>query len=174
MAADKPVRGHDTNPAPLLEQAFSRIERERMQAIPILNHALRVETVGFQEWDGKWIGVLITPWFMNLMLLPGSGGQWPVVSPGTLHAWPLPHARMEFMAGHEESVGEYHFCSLSSAVFQFENQEAAHAVALAAMDTLMSPPKAEAQRAGPVRQLAENIDKPMSKRDFLAGRVFRA
>jgi hypothetical protein len=43
---------------------------------PILNNRLEVETVGFVNWgeeNGEFaseVGILITPWFMNIVLLP--------------------------------------------------------------------------------------------------------
>ena len=36
----------------------------------MLNPALSVEAVGFRPWDEHWLGVLVTPWFMNLWLMP--------------------------------------------------------------------------------------------------------
>ncbi|WP_059287489.1 [NiFe]-hydrogenase assembly chaperone HybE [Aquitalea magnusonii] len=63
-----------TTPAPQLEALFRDIAASRMQGIPILNPALQVEAIGFQQWGGPqgrlWAGVLLTPWFMNLLLLP--------------------------------------------------------------------------------------------------------
>ena len=41
-----------------------------MAGVPMLNPALRVQAVGFRHWQSHWLGVLVTPWFMNLMLLP--------------------------------------------------------------------------------------------------------
>ena len=54
-----------------LESAFERVRRERMIDVPMLNPRLAVQAVGFRDWRGGWLGILITPWFMNLMLLPG-------------------------------------------------------------------------------------------------------
>ncbi len=51
-----------------IEETFTHIQNEQMKDIPILNHAIRVETVAFQAWCGCCAGILITPWFMNLML----------------------------------------------------------------------------------------------------------
>lgn len=161
------------NPAPILEDVFRRIEQERMQGIPILNRALRVEGVGFQEWEGKWVGVLLTPWFMNFMVLPMPGTAWPRVERGNTHPWHLPLGRMDCMAGYEEEFGDYHMCSLFSPVLQFEDHEAARIAAQAALDAILGPPKSEESPPGPVRKLAENAVKPMSKRDFLTGKLFR-
>ena len=58
-----------------LEAAFARIHRERMADVPILNEALRVEAVGFVARGDEALGVLVTPWFMNLMLVPAAGSE---------------------------------------------------------------------------------------------------
>jgi [NiFe] hydrogenase assembly HybE family chaperone len=167
------VRNHDANPTPLVEDAYRRIEHERMRGTPILNRALQVEAVGFEAWNRKWIGVLVTPWFMNVMMLPGRGAHWLRLPTGTKHHWRLPYAAIEFMVGYEESLGEYHLCSLYSPTLQFSDQEAARATARAAMDTLMSPPRAEERVPGTMRKMTARMGKPMSKRDFLTGRVFK-
>jgi [NiFe] hydrogenase assembly HybE family chaperone len=166
-------RGYAENPAPALERAFARIERERMRDVPILNPALRVEAVGFQPFQGHWIGILVTPWFLNALVLPGTGAEWPVRNSGDAHAWPLPIGNCEFIAGHEEEIGEYHLCSLMSPVLQLEDQDAARIAARAALDTLLAPPASRGEPAGPLQKLQENAGKPMSKREFLSGRVFR-
>ena len=63
------LRIHDCDPSPLLEAAFARIEREQMAGVPILNPALRVQAVDFTRWQGQWLGALVTPWFLNLVLV---------------------------------------------------------------------------------------------------------
>ena len=57
------------NPASVLEGAFRAVYEERMQGLPFINPALSVEAVEVGPWNGHWLGVLITPWFMYLMLL---------------------------------------------------------------------------------------------------------
>ena len=68
-------RIHDTSPADAVEEAFFRIQREQMAGVPILNSALSVEAVDFQRRQGHWLGIVVTPWCMS-MLLPGSGENW--------------------------------------------------------------------------------------------------
>jgi len=167
-------RGHAGDPAPALERAFARIWRERMRDVPILNPALRVEAVGFQPWQGHWIGILVTPWFMNAMLLPGPAAEWPARNCGDAHVWPLPIGPCEFIVAYEEEIGEYHLCSLMSPVLRIEDQDAARITAQAALDTLLAPPAPKEEAPGPLATIAENADKPMSKREFLSGRVFRS
>jgi len=58
---------------------FDDIARTRMVGVPLLNPALQVEAVGFTlqaEGEGELagagvaVGILVTPWFMNLVRLP--------------------------------------------------------------------------------------------------------
>jgi [NiFe] hydrogenase assembly HybE family chaperone len=147
-----------------LAAAFTRIERTRMQGLPFLNAALRVEAVGFRPWEGQWIGVLVTPWCMNVVLLPGEG-EWTPLPPGGERFADLPAGRFRFIAGHDEELGEYHACSLFSPALEFADHEAARATAIAALEALFAAPEtaAPADASGPARL-------PPSRRDFLRGR----
>ena len=53
-----------------LEQAFERVRTERMAGLPILNEQLRVEALGFRDWQAVRVGALVTPWSINLVILP--------------------------------------------------------------------------------------------------------
>jgi [NiFe] hydrogenase assembly HybE family chaperone len=144
-----------------LAHAFSRIERTRMQGLPFLNPALRVEAVGFRPWNGQWIGVLVTPWCMNVVLLPGEG-EWPALPAGGERFADLPGGRFRFIAGHDEEMGEYHACSLFSPALEFSDHESARATAVAALEAIFAPEE-PAQPAPPPRTAP-------SRRDFLRGR----
>ena len=50
--------------------------RERMAGVPILNPALSVQTVDFSPWRGHWLGALVTPWFINLVVMPLDPAAW--------------------------------------------------------------------------------------------------
>jgi [NiFe] hydrogenase assembly HybE family chaperone len=120
-----------------LESAFNRIWKQRMTDVPMLNPALVVEAVGFREWQGHSLGVMITPWFMNLMLLPGDGDDWSALPSGAIEVHAFPSGRYEFIVGDEDEIGAYQMCSLFSPVFEFADHEAAVATAIAVMDAVM-------------------------------------
>ncbi len=65
-------RIHQSSPADAVEEAFFRIQREQMADVPILNPALSVAAVDFQRWQGHWLGIVVTPWCMSALLVPGS------------------------------------------------------------------------------------------------------
>ncbi len=153
--------------------AFERVQRERMAGLPFVNEALRVEVVGLRRWRGLWLGVLVTPWFMNLLLLPGDGAaegdevpaQWPSVRTGEYAPFAFPAAVLSFLAGREGEAGEYLSCSLFSPVFEFADQATARATAEACLVALFDP--ASGQPAAPPLSAAPAS---ASKRDFLRGR----
>lgn len=143
-----------------LARAFERIERTRMQGLPFLNPALRVEAVGFRAWNGQQVGILLTPWCMNLVLLPGEG-EWTPLPQGGERFADLPGGRFRFIAGHDEEAGEYHACSLFSPALEFTDHASARATAVAALEAVFDAGEAAA-KAAPART---------SRRDFLRGRI---
>jgi len=147
-----------------VQATFERVQRERMAGLPLLNEALRVELIGLRRWRGLWLGVLITPWFINLLLLPGDGqaddeevaARWPAVRPGEYAQFAFPAGVLGFLAGREGELGEYLSCSLFSPVFEFADHDIARQTAEAGGRPAAEPPAVEPVQVG--------------KRDFLRGR----
>ena len=175
------------NPAARLEAAFRAIYEERMQDLPFINPALSVEAVDVLPWNGHWLGVLITPWFMNLMLLPGSDKTWPALRRGEKCEQSFPAGVFEFIAGRQDALGEYLACSLFSPMFEFADHETARLTASAAraalfdasnleqIDIALQPRVAEHEdqktpedgAAGPLNVLQQTLNAPISRRGFL-------
>ncbi len=121
-----------------LEKTYARIQKERMRDMPLLNRKLRVEAVGFRDWGAhSAIGVLVTPWFMNLMLVSTEREAWGDLPVGGKVQHPFPSGRYEFIVGEEARIGRYQMCSLFSPMFEFEDQAAAVATADAVMSALL-------------------------------------
>jgi [NiFe] hydrogenase assembly HybE family chaperone len=120
-----------------IERVFRRIESEQMQGIPLLNPALQVETVGFQTYKGRIVGVVITPWMMNLLLLPAEGEDWSDLKLGDKTYHRLPANEFRFMVNEIDVIGICQTHSLYSPMHEFMNQEHAVAAAESFMQTLM-------------------------------------
>ena len=135
-----PTCDSDTHPAARVAAAFERIARERMADVPLCNRALAVESVGFRRWNGLWVGVLVTPWAMNLMLLPAGHAAFAPLAVGQVRAWDLPSGAYEFMGGDAPGVGPFHCCALFSPMNDFATQGEARATAAAVMDTVLAAP----------------------------------
>ncbi|HZV55853.1 MAG TPA: [NiFe]-hydrogenase assembly chaperone HybE [Rhodocyclaceae bacterium] len=155
------VRVHAGNPAPQVEAAFRRIEKERMAGLPFLNPALRVEAVGFDLHEGQWLGVVVTPWAMSLLLVPGAEDGWVSAPEGRRLMIDYPAGKFAFLGGHEDEIGEYLSCPLMTSMAQFIDQETARLTALGSLHALMRNPDAE--------PVAETPPSPARRRFFLHG-----
>jgi len=136
----------------ILEQTFNAILQTRMQGVPVLNQALAVEALGFVRIHAEWTGILITPWFMNLLLLPTNASEWIANTPGNKFEYAFPYGVFEFTIAHKTQLGCYAQCSLFSPMFQFQNQDDARNAAQAAFQALLTAPK-------------------LSRRDLLRGHI---
>jgi hydrogenase-1 operon protein HyaF len=119
-----------------VEATFAMIASTRMAGVPVMNPALGVAMRGMCRHGGHDMGVLVTPWFMNLMAFPVEAG-----SPGRVGekaSLALPSGAYEAIRGHEDELGSYWAVSLFSPMDQFADMDAALATADAAMAELMT------------------------------------
>lgn len=148
------------NPSAQLVAVFADIAATRMAGLPICNAALHVEAIGFQRRpDGHWAGILITPWGINLLCLPGEADSWPNLPACAKHPWQFPSGEYEFTVADEARIGNYHLCSLFSPALEFPSQEQARLTALATAHALFAEPMAESPAAV--------VPRPSGRRAFL-------
>jgi [NiFe] hydrogenase assembly HybE family chaperone len=140
------------NRVPALEQAF-RAVATRMNGLPVCNPALQVECVGFRPWEGKILGVIITPWAVNLLILPDGDPAYRELGADERQSWEFPCGHIDFLGGQGTGCGPMQTCSLFSPAFEFPDQAAAVATARAAIEGLFEPDR-----------------NAMSRRGFLTGR----
>jgi len=141
-------QGWPHDPSFELEAVYGLIHATRMQGIPILNPAIRVQAVGFRPYQGWWVGTLITPWFINLMILPGDAPL-PASQPGEEVLVVLPEGAMPFIPGHEAAIGPYLMCSLFSPLPQFADHDSARDTAQEVLRLLFEVPPPPAAPSGP-------------------------
>jgi [NiFe] hydrogenase assembly HybE family chaperone len=168
LQADRP------SPAAALQQAFRSVLEEQMRDMPMLNPALCVEAVGFRPWSDHWLGILVTPWFMNLVLMPRVTAKWQAIGERESRHHVFPAGVFEFIGGRDAALGDYQACSLFSPMFEFADQRQAHDTAVAALAALFDVASRESPQAG-VPRSGETPAAPakamplLSKRDFLLG-----
>lgn len=151
-----------------LQAAFAALHRDRMQDVPILNGRLRVACIGMRACDEGWLAALVTPWFINLMLLPASAEAaeaWRGIDLGAKSLHRFPAGRFEFIMGELAEIGRYRMCSLFSPVLEFEDQAAAELTAAAALDALFDAEhgedaEARASDAVPAEEAAAVVPAP--------------
>lgn len=155
-----------------LVAAFERIAATRMAGLPLNNPALRVQGVGFRRHEeGCLIGVLITPWAINLVMLATTPSGELHLAADCRRDWDFPSGCYEFMGGEEPECGAYQFCSLFSPAFDFPDQDSAVATANEIMLGLFAEAQAD---PGPQREAARMagrsvLEIPTTRRGFLQG-----
>lgn len=139
----------------LFEATFRDVHQGKMRDVPLLNPALSVQAVGFRPHPLGTIGILLTPWFMNVVLVPGEPIDEPV---GARRIVAFGSGAYEFVVARRPETGAYLACSLFSPVHEFNTQLVAIEVALAALDAIDKPEhREEGARSAEIRaaRLAE-------------------
>lgn len=127
----------------------------RMTGLPIHNPALSVDLRGFGPWNKRLLGVVVTPWSMNLTLLPAADdpAAWDHLNHGAEIDHELPCGRIRFVVARSEDTGlVWQACSLFSPMTDFADMEGAQATADAVLDQVLTPVDVETapvpERAG--------------------------
>ena len=149
--------------ASLLEACYRRIGEHSMRDLPVYNDALVVEAVGFRAHGDALAGILITPWFMNLILQPLDGSL-ASRRPGSSISHAFPVGVIDFNVGDIDGIGRIASCSLFSPMFEFGTMEQARATAEAAFVEILLPPAA---RERPAAKVVAAVD----RRRFLRGEL---
>ena len=128
-----------------LESVFRQIAATRMAGVPLLHPRLQVQAVGFEAHAGVACGVLVTPWFMNLLRLPldDSVEMLKPLQKGERDVGPR---CFEFIGAHEPGIGAFEASSLFSPMFEFEDQAAAVATAHEVLGLLRPAPAVPSRR----------------------------
>lgn len=133
---------------------FTEVFHAKMRDLPMVNQALHVQAVGFQPHEGGYLGILVTPWFMNLVFLPGPDRA--ALKVGAKEVLVFPSGEYEFMHAAREMVGPYMACALFSPMGDFTSQLQAVDVARAAMGELFKAEnREETYRAADIRARRE-------------------
>lgn len=130
-----------------LVTSFERIARDSMCGLPFYNDALAVEAVGFERFGDGWLGVLVTPWFMNLVLLSERPIPYSEAANGKKRTAELPGGPVMLLCGGTEDVGMFDAHSIASSMAVYKSQDQARAAARQALLRLRTPPQAEPARA---------------------------
>lgn len=152
-----------TSPQDAVQAHFDTVWRAAMQGLPFVNDALQVRAQRFERIDGDWLGGLVTPWCVQLMLLPGGGTLWADVSAGTRSAVSLPVGMLPFIADASDGMlPAFQYFPLLNSVSGLPDMASAEAVIHDALAAALTP------SAPPPEPAAPQID--TSRRRFLRGK----
>ncbi|MCS3833018.1 [NiFe] hydrogenase assembly HybE family chaperone [Aeromonas veronii] len=140
--------GFASDPAPLLVAQYERIAREEMQALPFY-HASMPIVAECTLFEGQWLGCVLTPWMLSVVVLPGPDQLWPVRSSSDRLALQLPCGNMTFMVGELPETGQLLACSLMSPLDPHLGAGEGRALVSSTLKMLLSLP---------VQQVAGGVD----------------
>ena len=144
----KPSDDSDDHPrVQALIGLFQRIDAG-MRDIPIYNEKIAIEAIGFRPFgEGELLGVVLTPWFMNMIMLPVEPVPMEMAEIGRTVSLELPAGKRAFVVGGDEAIGLYKAHSLHSPVLNFTLPGQAQAEARRMLALLMTPPDVTAETA---------------------------
>lgn len=131
--------------------AYYRTVAGCMVGLPVCNPALAVELRGWQDVGGiGGVGVLITPWCMNLFWQPLPDAKLP--GKGELALLSLPSGDYECTLHEDPVLGRFASASLCSPMQDFANQAGVQAVADEVLKLVFvePPPALEPKSAPPL------------------------
>ena len=157
-----------------LEAVYRRVHATAMRDVPVCNDALAVEAVGLAPWRHGWLGILITPWFINLVYLPGPepGADWDGFQPGDKAVYAFPAGRFDFVKAEVEGLGRLQSCSLFSPVQEFADQATARLTAQEALKALNDADNVEDLDGTPLLAEEPQSDSRRPRREGMTRRGF--
>jgi [NiFe] hydrogenase assembly HybE family chaperone len=142
-----------------LIELFQRIDAG-MRDLPIYNEKVAIEAIGFRPFDeAELLGVVLTPWFMNMITLPIEPAPMTMAAIGRTVSIELPAGKRAFVVGGDEMVGLYRAHSLHSPVLNFTLPGQARAEAKRILAMLMTPSAAAAEPAAKNSAGASGLDR---------------
>lgn len=141
LPAAQPVSDHPRVAA--LVAAYAAADAA-MRDLPIYNPVLAVEGTAFYPVEGEGLlGILITPWFMNLVILPETTVPFDPARCGASRKVALPGGPRAFRAAGDAGLGTIWTASLHSPMDVFHSPAQARAEARLRLAEALTPPVAD-------------------------------
>lgn len=131
--AAPPVMVHDIDPSAFLVAHYQELWEQGELEMAAINPALAIEAVGFVRYQGDWLGVIVTPWFLRLFLMPGGGSLWGDIPVGQTRYLSLPGESMPFVADAASQFGPFQYATLLEPTSLIADMAAARRMALRVM-----------------------------------------
>lgn len=138
-----PLEGMEAKIAALLA-VYRRVWLEDMAETLICNPALEVAAAGFRPFGPGWAGAVVSPWFLNVVLIPADPNCWAGLRDGDEAPETLPAGGFNFNAARVGALGTIKTLAVVSAMNVFAGQAEALAAADLALSQLFPPPQAAA------------------------------
>lgn len=136
--------GFDRSPHHEVQHAFMAIAAGEMQGLPFVHPQMPVYVTPFTLFETQWLGGVLTPWMLSLLIYPGPQQRWPARRVGERLGLQLPYGEMTFTVGELPSLGQYLSCSLMSPLTRDLSAQQGIALADNCLKMALSLPVADA------------------------------
>ena len=107
------IDGFEENPTDIFLAEMQNIVPE-MQDLPFYHKGIECFCPKFVLFEEQWIGTVLTPWMISVVILPGPQQQWEPRELGDKLTVQLPYKALTFTVSGVENVPQYLSCSLLS------------------------------------------------------------
>ncbi|MBS9781269.1 MAG: [NiFe]-hydrogenase assembly chaperone HybE [Gammaproteobacteria bacterium] len=163
MMTETPQSNQQPSRVQHLQQRVTHIANNEMADLPLNRDGITVEALHFSRWQEGLLGILVTPWTMNLTYLP-TVFQTQTQAIGTKQGYQFGDNHLEFITAYDEELGQYQVCSLESPIVSFSTQSEAQLIAKMIIDNLLNPQPASENTTKKSQQI-------ISRRAFLRGKL---
>lgn len=109
------VQGFAQDPSALFQSAMQQVAQE-MQDLPFYRQHIECYCPKFVLFEQQWIGTVVTPWMLSVVILPGKDQEWESREIGDKLSVQLPYKTLTFTVSGMETIPQYLSCSLHSPI----------------------------------------------------------
>lgn len=156
------------DPSELIAAHYAQVWESSAAPAGEINPALQVAVVEFVRCRGDWLGAVVAPWAIHLILINGGGSLWGDIPQGQRRYLDLPGGTLAFVADGDPEIGVWQYASLIDSVVPVSDMNAARLIASDGLRLALGrsaeagdqpvEPKAPVSRRGFLRRLAGKRD----------------
>lgn len=138
------LSGFLASPHDEVQAAFRQIAEGEMQSLAFVHPEMPVYVTPFSLFEGQWLGCVLTPWMLSLLIIPGPHQRWLRRNISERLGLKLPYGEMTFITGELPALGQYLSCSLLSPLPRELDAEQGQSLAQDCLKMALSLPVADA------------------------------
>lgn len=138
------ISGFDASPHGEMQAALVPVAAGEMHDLPFVHPQMPVYVTPCTLFEGQWLGSVVTPWMLSLLIFPGPQQYWPRRKVGERIGLQLPYGEMTFTVGELPGIGQYLSCSLMSPLSRDLDAEQGPQLANDCLKMALSLPVSEA------------------------------
>lgn len=105
------IQGFAEEPSSIFQNEMRKVAEE-MKDLPFYRKSIDCYCPKFILFENQWIGTVVTPWMLSIVILPGKDQEWESHEIGDKLSVQLPYKTFTFTVSSLENIPQYLSCSL--------------------------------------------------------------